>query len=98
MSEPSDRPLFSYVIRLGVPEDAPRIDLDHGEDLTIGRFATVTLEERLVVPFSDECEMVLAPGSEVTGLVVEKETSVMSRERDAVETAFRVVGEAVGRQ
>ena len=95
MSELPDRPLFSYVIRLGVPEDAPRIDLDHGEDLTVGRFATVTLEERLVVPFSDECEVVLAPGSEVTGIVVEKETALQSAD-DPVEAAFRVVGKVTG--
>ena len=90
MSEPSDRPLFSYVIRLGVPEDAPRVDLDHGDDLTVGRFATVTLSERLVVPFADECEMVLAPGSEVTGIVVEKEVH-FDDEEDIAESAYRVV-------
>ena len=93
MPESSDRPLFSYVIRLGVSEDAPQVDLDHSEDLAVGRFATVTLRGRLVIPFADECELVLAPGSEVAGLVIEKFTPAeeVAGDEDPNEAAFRVV-------
>ena len=93
MESADDRPLFSYVIRLGVSEDAPQIDLDHIEDLAVGRFATVTLRERLVIPFTDECELVLAPGSEVAGLVIEKFTPAeeVAGDEDPNEAALRVV-------
>ena len=95
MSELPDRPLFSYVIRLGVAEDAPRVEVDYEGNLTVGRLATLVLTERLVVPFADETELVLAPGSEVKGIVVEKETQ-FACEEDPVEAAFRVVGGATG--
>ena len=95
MSEQTDEPRFSYVIRLGVPEGAPSVEVDHGDDLAVGRFATIVLSERLVVPFADECELVLAAGSELRGIVVEKETALPGDE-DPNEAAFRVVREVAG--
>ena len=85
--------MFSYVLRLGVATSAPTFEIDHDDDLTVGRFATVVLADRLVIPFADETELVLAPGSEVTGLVVEKETMIEGVEEDVNEAAFRVVRE-----
>ena len=97
---PRDEPQFSYVIRLGAGEDCPAFDVDLPDDLAVGRFASFVLSRRLVVPFADGCEVVLAAGSEVRGLVVEKDTPAdllgEDTEGDVAEAAFRVVGEATG--
>ena len=97
---PASDPQFSYVIRLGLSEASPSFDVDLPDDLAVGRFATFVLPRRLVVPFAEGCEMVLAAGSEVRGLVVEKDTPAVllggDEREDVAEAAFRVVGEATG--
>ena len=91
-SEPPDPLPFEYVFRLGAAETAPTFEIDHDEDLTVGRLVTVTLGGRLVIPFADETELVLSPGSEVTALVVEKVTPTGDDGEDVNEAAFRSVG------
>ena len=91
--------MFSYVITLGTIEDGPRLDFDHEDDQPLGRFATFVLTDRLVVPFTENTELVLASGSEVTGLVVGKEwQDDGGTGEDENETASRVVNETTGRR